>query len=88
MTENSLSSLKRPVNIMPEYIRIELEERGLMDAYMARPPYQRNDYLGWIMRAKQETTQKKRLYQMLEELGNGDKYMKMAYNPGFRSEVK
>ena len=40
---------------------------------------QRNDYLGWIMHAKQEKTRQKRLNQMLDELAAGDSYMKMKY---------
>jgi [protein-PII] uridylyltransferase len=35
--------------------------KGLRAAYDARPPYQRNDYLGWINRAKQDDTRQKRL---------------------------
>lgn len=66
---------------MPDYIEQELEGRGLMDAYRARPPYQRNDYVGWITSAKQAATRQKRLDQMLEELEQGDLYMKMAYSP-------
>jgi uncharacterized protein YdeI (YjbR/CyaY-like superfamily) len=60
-------------------IRKALRAYGLLTAYGARPAYQRNDYLGWIMRAKRETTRKKRLDQMLEELARGDRYMNMAY---------
>jgi uncharacterized protein YdeI (YjbR/CyaY-like superfamily) len=66
---------------MPDYVRDALVERGLMDAYRERPPYQRNDYLGWIARAKRPATQEKRLAQMLDELEAGDRYMKMAWRP-------
>lgn len=52
-----------------------------MAAYKARPPYQQNDYIGWITRAKLEATRNKRLAQMLDELERGDAYMKMAYRP-------
>jgi hypothetical protein len=45
-----------------------------------RPPYQQNDYIGWITRAKREETRQKRLTQMLEELQSGAAYMGMAYN--------
>ena len=69
----------RPRYPMTEYIREALEARGLMDAYEARPPYQRNDYIGWITRAKRPETQEKRLNQMLDELEKGDVYMKMAW---------
>jgi len=64
---------------MPDFVRKALFETGLMDAYNNRPPYQRNDYLSWITRAKQENTQQKRLNQMLDELAAGNSYMKMKY---------
>ena len=64
---------------MPEFVLESLLARGLMGAYEARPPYQQNDYIGWITRAKREQTKQKRLNQMLDELENGDKYMKMDY---------
>ncbi len=75
-----MTPLKRQRYPMPDYIREALEIRGLMDAYHARPPYQQNDYIGWITRAKREETQQKRLNQMLDELEKGDVYMKMAWN--------
>ncbi|MDR7221096.1 YdeI/OmpD-associated family protein [Aminobacter aminovorans] len=65
---------------MPDWIRSELVSRGLVDAYEARPDYQRNDYLGWIGRAKLETTRRKRLDQMLDELERGGVYMRMAWH--------
>ena len=49
----------------------------------ARPPYQRNDYLGWIARAKRPETRETRVVQMLDELAGGTRYMKM----GWRSET-
>jgi uncharacterized protein YdeI (YjbR/CyaY-like superfamily) len=66
---------------MPDYIREALESRGVMEAYRARPPYQQNDYIGWITRAKRIETQEKRLNQMLEELEKGDVYMRMDWKP-------
>ncbi|NNF14118.1 MAG: YdeI/OmpD-associated family protein [Gemmatimonadetes bacterium] len=72
-------ALKRPINPMPSFVEDALHERGLTDAYGRRPPYQRNDYLGWIMRAKRPATRMKRLHQMLDELESGDRYMKMKY---------
>jgi uncharacterized protein YdeI (YjbR/CyaY-like superfamily) len=71
----------RPRYPMPKYMREALEARGVMDAYNARPPYQRNDYIGWITRARRIETQEKRLNQMLEELEKGDVYMKMKWHP-------
>lgn len=52
-----------------------------MDAYLMRPPYQQNDYLGWIARAKLEATKTKRLNQMLDELEGGRLYMNMKWKP-------
>ena len=75
------TKLKRPRHPMPKLVRDSLNDAGLMEAYRVRPPYQRNDYLGWIGRAKRESTREKRLAQMLEELAGGDRYMKMKYNP-------
>jgi uncharacterized protein YdeI (YjbR/CyaY-like superfamily) len=66
---------------MPAFVRKALTEAGMMTAYRARPPYQQNDYVGWITRAKREDTRQRRLDQMLEELDKGDRYMKMAYRP-------
>lgn len=66
---------------MPAFVRKALAQNGLMPAYKSRPPYQQNDYIGWITRAKLKATQEKRLAQMLDELERGDRYMKMAYRP-------
>ena len=72
---------------MPDYVREALEAASLMDAYLARPPYQRNDYLGWITRPKREATRRAHLTQMLDELARGDVYMKMPWHgPGARTE--
>ncbi len=73
------SRLKRERYPMPDFIREALAGKKLTAAYDARPPYQRNDYIGWITRAKLPATQQKRLAQMLDELAHGDAYMKMAY---------
>ena len=75
----------RPRYPMPDFIRDSLDQHGLMDAYRSRPPYQQNDYIGWIQRAKLEATQQKRLDQMLDELKKGNVYMKMKWHP---KEVK
>jgi uncharacterized protein YdeI (YjbR/CyaY-like superfamily) len=75
------SSLTRPKNPMPASVRRALNEHGLMEAYRARPPYQQNDYLGWIAQAKLDATKQKRLEQMLRELKGGTLYMNMAWNP-------
>lgn len=72
--------LTRPRYPMPDYVLKALVERGLMDAYRARPDYQQNDYIGWIDRAKREETKQKRLAQMLDELEGGKLYMNMVWN--------
>ena len=64
---------------MPTFIKSALEADDLMNAYKNRPPYQQNDYIGWITRAKREETQQKRLDQMLYELKKGNVYMKMRW---------
>ena len=71
----------RPRYPMPDFIREALTARGLMEIYRARPPYQQNDYVGWITRAKLDATRQKRLTQMLDELERGGVYMKMKWNP-------
>ena len=65
---------------MPAYVREALLRENLMDAFEKRPPYQRNDYLGWIARAQRPATREKRMAQMLDELASGDRYMNMEYN--------
>jgi len=55
-----------------------------MSRYEERPSYQRNDYLGWIDRAKQPATRRKRLDQMLAELDEGGVCMKMDHPPSAR----
>lgn len=72
-------SLTRPTQAMPADIASHLRADGLRSAYDARPPYQQNDYLGWIARAKRPETREKRIAQMLSELTAGDVYMKMAW---------
>ena len=70
----------RPRYEMPLDVAEALSHEGLQLAYEARPPYQRNDYIGWITRAKQPATREKRLRQMLDELASGEAYMGQAYH--------
>ena len=81
MGETDFSNLSRPLHPMPAFVLEALTERGLYDAYQQRPPYQQNDYIGWINRAKRTETKQRRLEQMLYELARGDLYMKMNYHP-------
>ena len=66
---------------MPDDVRDELVEHGLMADYEARPFYQRNDYLSWIGRAAREGTRRPRIEQMIDELRQGGVYMKMNHPP-------
>ena len=70
---------------MPPEVEQALREHGLIEAYQARPDYQRNDYLGWINRARRPETKQRRLEQMLSELERGDVYMKMAWQSARRA---
>jgi len=79
------SNLKRSRHPMPDYVRLALEQWGLMDDYESRPAYQQNDYMGWITRAKRQQTREKRLQQMLHELELGGVYMNMPHPPSRKS---
>lgn len=50
------SRMAREIHTMPEEMRTAIEACGLMEAYRRRPPYQQNDYVGWITRAKLPAT--------------------------------
>jgi uncharacterized protein YdeI (YjbR/CyaY-like superfamily) len=73
--------MKRPRYPMPADVAEALKKRGVLAAYRERPPYQRNDYLGWINRARKPETRVKRIEQMLDELEHGGVYMKMDWRP-------
>jgi uncharacterized protein YdeI (YjbR/CyaY-like superfamily) len=77
-------SLTRPRNPMPDDVAAALAQRGLRDAFDARPAYQRNDWLGWIARAKREETRQRRMEKMLAELAQGHGYMGMEWHPPSR----
>jgi hypothetical protein len=66
---------------MPGNVRAALEKRNLMDAYMARPEYQKGDYLKWISLAAGPAAKQKRLDQMLEELEKGNLFKGEAWTP-------
>ena len=70
---------KRERYPMPDYVLEALKKAKLFDAHDSRPPYQQNDYIGWITGAKREETRQKRLDQMLDELKRGDVYMNMPW---------
>ena len=70
---------------MPADIQQLLADENLEADYEARPHYQRNDYLGWIARAKQAATRQKRIQQMVDELRVGGVYMKMDHPPSAKT---
>jgi hypothetical protein len=70
---------KREKHPMPETVLQALESNKLIEAFQKRPPYQQNDYIGWISEEKRPATQAARLEQMLDELRCGGLYMKMPY---------
>ncbi len=76
--------MARPRHPMPDDVAQRLQSADLEAAYAARPPYQRNDYLGWIGQAKRPETRERRIAQMLDELRAGDVYMKMDWPAGRR----
>jgi len=60
---------------MPGFVKTALAKHKLLDAFLARPEYQRNDYLTWLDGAKLPAQRQQRLTQFVEELGKGDVYM-------------
>lgn len=82
--KKGMGGLKRNIIPMPAFVKQALNKSNLMADYNARPPYQRNDYLSWITRAKLEETRLKRLMQMLAELARDDAYMKMPHRPAMK----
>jgi uncharacterized protein YdeI (YjbR/CyaY-like superfamily) len=78
----SMTAPRRPRHAMPDDVAAALADNCLEDAYEARPPYQRNDYIGWITQAKRESTRQARIAQMLDELRAGDVYMRMEWQAG------
>lgn len=71
--------MKRPRHPIPDDIKKALAAGGVTAAYEKRPAYQRNDYVGWIARAKLPATRRKRIAQMIAELRKGGVYMNMAH---------
>ena len=74
------SRMKREIHDMPKDVHAALTKAKVMDEYKSRPPYQQNDYVGWITRAKLPATRQKRIDQMVDELKSGGVYMKMKWN--------
>jgi len=77
-----MAASKRPRHSIPSDVSERLKSSRALTAYRKRPPYQRNDYIGWIVAAKTPETRAKRIHQMVDELKRGDVYMKMAWRAG------
>ena len=78
--ENTASArMTRSVHQIPADVRDALQKNNCVIAYRGRPPYQQNDYVGWITSAKREDTRSKRIVQMIHELKQGNRYMKMKW---------
>jgi hypothetical protein len=73
---------------MPGNVRSALEKRKLMDAYLARPEYQKDDYLKWIALAAGPNAKQKRLDQMLDELEKGDVFKGEPWTPPQKPAAK
>ncbi|MEO6776979.1 MAG: hypothetical protein ABI467_28840 [Kofleriaceae bacterium] len=70
-----------PNTPMPGNVRTALDKRSLMDAYLARPEYQRIEYLKTIANAYGTAAKDKLLDQMLAELEDGKLYRGAAWSP-------
>jgi len=76
---------KRHTYPMPSDVKAALSKGSVAKDYAARPRYQQNDYVGWIMRSKLPATRKKRIDQMVAELKRGGVYMGMKHAPSAKS---
>lgn len=76
-----MSTLKRSIQTMPDFVKEALIASKLDEQYDARPAYQRNDYLWWINSAKRDDTKQRRLSKMLAELRAETGYMGMDWKP-------
>lgn len=70
---------------MPSDVSSALAGGHVRSDYDARPRYQRNDYVGWITRAKTDKTRKGRIDRMVAELKRGGVYMGMQHHPSAKA---
>jgi hypothetical protein len=70
-----------PNTPMPGNVKAALTKGNLLDAYLARPEYQRIEYLKWIAAANGAPAKQKLLDQMLAELESGKLYKGEAWAP-------
>jgi len=88
ISKTEKANLTRKIHPLPSFIDEILRQNNVVTEYKSRPAYQKNDYIGWIMRAKREETQLARIEQMIMELKAGNKYMKMNYDKSSSDKVQ
>lgn len=76
---------RRARHPVPKDVDVAIDEAGVRKDYELRPPYQQNDYVGWISRAASDATRAKRIQQMLAELEVGGVYMGMKHGPSTKA---
>src|SRR4051812_43556158 len=57
---------------MPGQVKGALAKRNLLDTYIARPQYQKDDYLKWVAAAAGPTEKQKRIDQLVDEIEKGN----------------
>ena len=70
-----------PIPPMPGFVKSALTSRSLIEAYDARPKFQRDEYMVWIHAAKLNDGKRKRLTQMLDELAAGNAFLGKPWAP-------
>lgn len=78
---------RRARHPVPKDIDLAIDAAGAREDFELRPPYQQNDYVGWIVRAASDATRAKRLRQMLDELAAGGVYMGMKHGPSAKTKA-
>jgi hypothetical protein len=73
--------MTRPILEIPDDLKKALDDNELWERYHARPPYQQNNYVGWIVGSKRVGVRAKRLAQLVSELQAGGQYMGSIYIP-------
>ncbi|MEO8549482.1 MAG: hypothetical protein ABI678_05900 [Kofleriaceae bacterium] len=66
---------------MPGNVRSELSKKNLMDAFLARPDYQRRDYLKAIEHAFGTPAKQKVIDQLLADLEHGKQFQGQPWDP-------
>lgn len=78
---------RRARHLVPKDVDAAIDAAGVRKDFELRPPFQQNDYVGWITRAVTDATRTKRLRQMLDELAAGGVYMGMKHGPSAKKKT-